>query len=106
MASFSYWNEYQRALKKIKELEEEIERLNKEIECCKTDVNINLGQTTKPTDDYIGKLMEYRQKYQEEVDKNNKLEEELHKLQQADQELKVAVHTNVIQAINSAFDDY
>lgn len=103
MASYSYWNEYQRALKEIKRLEEEKEQIANELRLLATQP---VAPASDGSNEQTIKIMQLRQELEEERDKVGTLEEKVYQLQQALDASRNKVHTSVINAINLAFDEY
>ena len=103
MASYSYWNEYQRALKEIKRLEEEKEQMANELRLLAAQP---VALASDNNNEQTIKIMQLRQELEQERDKVSALEEKVYQLQQALDASRNKVHTSVINAINLAFDEY
>lgn len=103
--AYSYWNEYQRALKENKELEKALQEKDYEISALKLQIEQLEGscKDTKAIYDADKGIA-----YQMEIDKLqheiNKLNEQLYMEQQKYEQSKVNAHTMVINAINEAFN--
>lgn len=103
---YSYWNEYQKAQKKVKELEELLEMKTLEIQALNTQIQQLICSCDKSK--MISekeKINQYKEEIKEKQEKINQLEELLYKCNHSQDDRKTAVHTRVIEAINKAFED-